>query len=294
MGNTNIRICSLKIIFKVPVLNGYLPGVLRFENVKNIHLTELYIEAITKYYCIDISASTQKASVSNCNIVNMGSGGGIQVRNRTGVSSQISKDIWISGNFLHSITDEPIAIFGWMGKVSNVIVENNTVVAEGASFGISAYGIDQLKHTGRLGNIIIRNNVINGSRIGGICAKGGASDVLIENNLIGNTNNDGVFIDNGGPGLPPVQRVKVIGNKISNTGRHGLYVKGADISIVSNLIQNCRSAGLFISGKGGGLVNVFNNTILLSGRSIILSGPSRGILSGNSFSKPDDILRIHD
>lgn len=291
-GNSNIRISSLKVIFDIPELFGALPGGLRFENVTNLSLEDIIVEAKSKYYCIDLSASTRNVSISNCSIVNMGSGGGIQVRNRLDSLNYNSKDIRIQGNFVRSIVDEPIAVFGWLGQVSNVVIEENTIVAHGASFGISAYGIDQDKHTGRLFNVIIRNNVINGSRIGAIAAKGGVSNVLIKNNLIDNTDNDGIFIDNGGPNLPLVQNIDVIGNRVSNTGRHGLYVKGGVIRIDDNLIQSCSGTGIFISGKNGGSIEVINNTIASSGKNIIISGPSREKISGNRLSQADGILRI--
>ena len=291
-GNHNITLSSFKVEFDIRDLPGDLPGVMRFENVNNLTITDISVEADTKYYCIDLSAVINNATIKRCIIKNQGSGGGIQVRNRNALATHGSKNIRISENRVTSITDEPIAVFGWLGDVADVIVENNTINAHRASFGITAYGIDKPTHTGHLNNITIIGNTVRGSRNGAISAKGGACDVRIEDNQLGQTGNDGIFIDNGGLGLPAVQNISITRNTIDDSGRYGIYAKGLDIIIDGNVISRSRGAGVFVSGKGGGQIDVLNNRITAAGKSIVVSGAVKGIIAGNQLQKPNDILRL--
>jgi hypothetical protein len=291
--NVNIYLKSFKVIFDLQQLPGDIPGVLRFENVVGLTIESLEIETNTKYYAIDLSAGIKKATIHHCTIENIGGGGGIQVRNRSNHILNTCENISILDNTITSVNDEPIAVFGWLGRVSNVRVENNTITANGASFGITAYGTDKPKDTGRLQDVIIRHNTVTGSRNGAIAVKGGANSVRIESNQIHRTNNDGLFFEDGGPNLLPVKNIVATGNTIDDSGRHGIYAKGLNIMIEGNLIGRSKGAGVFISGKGGGRVDVLNNRISgPGGKSIIVSHSDRGRIAGNLLRKPDDILRI--
>ncbi|MFH1984398.1 MAG: right-handed parallel beta-helix repeat-containing protein [Pseudomonadota bacterium] len=293
-GNTDITLSGFKVVFGVKELPGSLPGLMRFENVGRLSIHDITIEADTKYFCIDLSAAARKATIRSCRIVNQGSGGCIQVRNRLSRPDRGSSEIVISGNLVASAVDEPIAAFGWLGTLSRVIVEDNTVNASGAAFGITAYGIDSTTHTGHLDHVAILGNVVTGSRNGAIAAKGGARRVQIRDNRIRQTLNDGIFIDSGGAGLPAVHSVDVSGNTIEDAGRHGVYARGQAVSIRNNWILRSRGAGIFISGKGGGRVDALNNRISAAGRSIIIYGTVLGNIEGNHPSTPLDILRLEE
>lgn len=291
-GNSNIKLQGFKVIFAIERLPGDLPGVLRFENVEQLTISDVDIDANTFYYAIDLSKNIVDAVVTDCNIQNLGSGGAIQVRNRGSIDSPATQNIRISKNTLSSVNDEPVAVFGWMGRVADVGIENNTIAANGASFGITAYGIDKVGQTGQLEKVTISGNTITGSRHGAIAVKGGAKNIVAEYNRINHAHNDGIFVDNGGSGLPAVFEVTIRGNIIDETGRHGIYAAGFNIHLEDNEILRSKEAGIFVSAHGGGRVDILNNTIETVGRNIILSGPTVGAITGNQMTPLDDILRI--
>jgi hypothetical protein len=291
-GNTNIRIEGLRIKFGIAKLPGNLPGLLRFEHVEQIILSDLIIEADTQYFCIDLSRNIIDATILDCNIQNRGNGGCIQVRNRGKMKSEACRQIRIQENTLSSVEDEPIAVFGWLGYVTEVNIANNIISADGASFGITAYGVDKIGDTGALEKVWIYDNNITGSQHGAIAVKGGVRNVVVDNNRVDRSINDGIFIDNGGSELPSVVEVTVRGNQITSAGRHGIYARGVNINVEGNQILQSREAGVFVSGRDGGRVDIVKNVIEKAGTSIILSGPTMGTITGNQMDTPDDILRL--
>ncbi len=154
-GCENITLRSFKMVFDLPILTGNLPGIMRFENVKNLQLNDITMILDTKYYGIDLSANIQSAIIENNIIENWGQGGTIMVRNRHRQTNKESNNIIIRNNTLLSAYDEPLAVFGWMGSVRNITLEGNNVKGEGASFGITAFAIDTLGHTGKLSDVVI-------------------------------------------------------------------------------------------------------------------------------------------
>jgi len=293
-GNKGIVIRSLKVDFRIKELSGDLPGIIRFENVSNLEILDVSMDLDSKYYGIDLSAATKQVIIQDCLINNRGTGGGIQVRNRRSNRESQSRGIRIMKNQILSVTDEPIAVFGWMGAVEDVHIENNTTIAIGASFGISAYGIDKPTHTGKLCSVNILANIVTGGKIGGITAKGGANNIRIENNQINNTHNDGIFIENGGRMLPAVQNIVVINNTVEEAGRYGIYAKGLEIDLVSNIIRQSKAAGIFLATHGSGRINALNNNILMSRKGIIVSGRGTVNLEGNKFDLADGIIFLEE
>ena len=73
---------------------------------------------------------------------------------------------------------------GGLGLVQEVKVLENQVDAMGASFGISAYGIDTPGHTGSLARVRIEGNEVRGGKIGAVGVKGGAREVDVVDNRI--------------------------------------------------------------------------------------------------------------
>ncbi|MCP2500234.1 MAG: hypothetical protein NCA08_01495 [Deltaproteobacteria bacterium] len=107
------------------------------------------------------------------------------VRNRDASPERPTRDVRILRNKLGSgKVDEPLAVFGWLGLVQEVEVLENQVDAMGASFGISAYGIDTPGHTGSLARVRIEGNEVRGGKIGAVGVKGGAREVDVVGNRI--------------------------------------------------------------------------------------------------------------
>lgn len=291
-GSENITIRSLKVRFNIGSLSGGAPGVLRFENIRNLGITGISMELDTAYYGIDLSANIRDASVNGCVITNSGGGGGIQIRNRDRQPEHASMNITIAGNTISSKGDEPLAVFGWLGRVSGIKAAGNTITAGGASFGISAYGIDTPGHTGTLAEVSILNNIVSGGKHGGIGVKGGAYDILLDGNTVSETENDGIFLDSGGKILPRISKIRVYRNTLTGIGRHGVYAAGADITISKNRINGCKGAGIYICEFPGSRIDVTDNSISRASRGMIVDGAMKGSIAGNIMDKSGNVLYL--
>lgn len=291
-GNENITIRSLKVRFNIRSLSGNFPGVLRFENIRNLSITGVSMELDTVYYGIDLSANVRDTSVNECIITNSGGGGGIQIRNRDMLPEHASMNITIAGNTISSNGDEPLAIFGWLGRVSGIKAVKNKVTASGASFGITAYGIDMPGHTGTLTDVNILNNTVRNGKHGGIGVKGGASDILLDGNTISETENDGIFLDAGGKMLPHISKIRICRNTLTGIGRHGIYAAGATITISKNKIDGCKGAGIYVCEFPGSRIDVMDNSIRRATRSMIVDGAMQGSIIGNIMDKPGNVLYL--
>jgi hypothetical protein len=286
LGNTNITIRSLKVELDVSSLKGNLPGIIRIENVNNLLVENVTMEINSALYGVDLSAHMSNSVVKECNIVNTGKGGGIMVRNREKKPVFASNNITLSNNRIMSVNDEPIAVFGWLGVVQDVIIERNNIEAIGASFGISVFGIDQTGHTGKIDSVKVSENTIKGGRIGGITVKGGAENVEVSDNTIKGQNGDGVFLHTGGQHLPVVQDIKVHHNVITDSGRHGIFATGKNILVDGNKISNSKGGGIYV----GSDVAVLNNTITNARPGIIVDGRSPRAVRMNTLRNSGKIL----
>lgn len=277
-GNVNIALRSLKIEFELPVLEGDGIGVLRFENVDTLQIQDITMTVNSAMYGIDLASNIRRGLVERCTIVNHGQGGGIMVRNRNPNPSKASDNIIIRNNQLKSsIVDEPLAVFGWLGVVQNVLIEKNNVQALGASFGITVFGIGSPKHTGQINDVQIIDNEISGGKHSAIGVKGGARDVYVAHNLISDSTGDGVFIHAGGDGLPSVQDIKVYQNAITNIGRHGILSTGINIKVEKNVISNCKRSGIYVAGQ----IAVVGNKIDNANPGILVDGSPLSIIRKN-------------
>ncbi|PKN34112.1 MAG: hypothetical protein CVU61_10130 [Deltaproteobacteria bacterium HGW-Deltaproteobacteria-19] len=278
-GCENITLRSFKMVFDLPILTGNLPGIMRFENVRNLQLNNITMILDTKYYGIDLSANIQSAIIENNIIENWGQGGTIMVRNRHRQTNKESNNIIIRNNTLLSAYDEPLAVFGWMGSVRNITLEGNNVKGEGASFGITAFAIDTLGHTGKLSDVVISKNIITGGKHGAIGIKGGATNISVSENKIHHAAGDGIFIHTGGNGLPRVSDVLVIDNEISDTGRHGILATGSEIRIEKNKISNTNASGVYMHGT----VTVMDNQVKDAKPGILADGDQMKLIKRNRF-----------
>lgn len=291
-GSCNITVRSMSIEYNIPDYKGDSPGILRFENVDGLNLLYLNMDVNSAYYGIDLASQVHNCTIQGGAISNRGNGGGVMVRNRNhafpsktlvndnpkinrcslGENGQAGDEmkndliappfhatanISIVENMLTSVRDEPLAVFGWLGEVQNVLVSKNNVVADGASFGISVFAIDQSGHGGKISQVKVSDNTVRGGQFGGITVKGGATNVEVSRNSIKQTIGDGIFLHSGGKNLPEVSNIVVRQNEITNSGRHCIFASGANIDIDTNILSQCRKSGIYI----GGQVNAMNNKI---------------------------------
>jgi hypothetical protein len=211
------------------------------------------------------------------------------IRNGDPVSEKITSDIVVRNNSMESVSDEVVSVFAWQGRLENVRIENNTIKASGASFGIAAYGINSPEQSGRLTGVEITGNSIEGGRVGGIGVFGGAQQVDVVDNQISKTMADGIFLYPGGDGLPAVRNVMVSRNTISNAGRDGVYADGVDVQVLENVITNCSKSGVYAAAG----VSVIGNTIT-GGKYLILAEVENDVMiHDNIFPKGGDVLYLH-
>lgn len=277
-GETDITVRSLAIEVEANQFHEDSPGILRFENVRNLNLKNLTLRLRSPFYGIDLASHCQDALVEGCSIVNEGEGGCIMVRNRDVSHERPTRNVRILRNRLRSgKVDEPLAIFGWLGLVQDVEVLGNQVDAMGASFGISAYGIDTPGHTGSLSRVRIEANEVRGGKIGSVGVKGGAREVDIVNNRIISPEGDGIFLHTGGKGLPEIRKVRIRGNMISNAGRHGIFATGHAVTVERNEIRDCGKVGVYV-GNG---VTVVGNHVENASPGILVDGTRDRIVREN-------------
>jgi nitrous oxidase accessory protein NosD len=242
-------------------------------------------------YAIDLSGQVRNATIEDCIIsnTNKGSGGAIMIRNSDPLPASATSHIILRGNRITSASDEPIAAFGWEGLVENIRIESNEVQADGASFGITAYGHNSPIQSGRINGVEIVGNSITGGNHGAIGVMGGAEDVSVIGNQVKATKADGIFLHQGGEGLPSVRKVKISRNSVQNTGRHGIFAAGADVIVEQNTINVCSGAGVYaIAG-----VLVIDNVISNAAPGILVDNGQQRDIRGNRLSNDNRILFVN-
>jgi parallel beta-helix repeat protein len=289
-GNANITLRSFRAEIVMPVMpRGEAPGILRFENVENLEIDTLVLLVDSPMYAVDLSTRIRNASVKRCDIKNQGSGGGLMIRNRDARPDKLTSGVAVRNNRIESFQDEPLAAFGWEGAVEEVSIENNTVEAHNASFGICAYGIDSKKHRGTIRSVRIAANRVKGSRIGGIAVKGGARSIDIIGNTIEDTKGDGIFLHSGGEGLPGVQDINIRQNTIRRAGRHCIFAAGTNVRVEGNAVNNCSQSGIYAAGD----VTVSDNDIANAKAGILVDGGSRNSIKGNHLQNSGQVLFLN-
>jgi hypothetical protein len=291
-GNRNIFIRNVRMEVALPQLPGYDPGIVRFRNVNKLEIDNVTMVIDSPMTGIDLAAQIRNATVQGCAITNTNkvSGGGISVRNGDSLPGRDTSDIVVKYNVVESARDEAISVFGWEGMVKNVRIENNTIRARGASFGIAAYGIDSPEQSGRLSGVDITGNSIEGSTVGGIGVMGGAEQINVVGNTVTNTTQDGIFIYPGGDGSPPPPAgVSVAQNSISNIGRHGIFASGVDVQLEQNDIANCAEGGIYAAAG----VSIIGNVINVAHPGILVEAKSSAIIRDNVLTDAWEIVYLH-
>ncbi|HUL00749.1 MAG TPA: right-handed parallel beta-helix repeat-containing protein [Nitrospirota bacterium] len=289
-GNANITLRSFRaeiVTASIPLTAE--PGILRFESVENLNIDALVLSVDSPMYAVDLSSHIRNAAVERCNITNKGSGGGLMIRNSDSRLGHLTSDVSVRNNRIESFQDEPIAAFGWEGAMEDVSIENNTVEAHNASFGICTYGIDSKKNRGTIRTVRMAANRIRGSRIGGIAAKGGARSIEVTANTIEDSRGDGIFLHSGGEGLPGVQEITIRQNTILRAGRHCIFAAGNKIRIDGNVINGCSQSGIYAAGD----VSVTNNDITNAAPGIMMDGVRRENVVGNTLHTGAGIITLN-
>jgi hypothetical protein len=290
-GNRNIFIRNLRMEVAAPQFSGYAPGILSFNNVEGLEIDNITMVNDSPMYGIDLSFQVSNATVQGCTLTNTSkvSGGGIMIRNGDPLSAKITSGIVVRNNRIASVSDEAISVFAWQGRLENVRIENNTIKAVGASFGIAAYGINSPEQGGQLRGVDIMGNSIEGGSVGGIGVMGGAEQVNVVNNSVKNTTTAGIFIHQGEAGLPPVSNVNVLQNAISDVGNHGIFVDGVDVQVRDNVITDCTGSGIYAAAG----VSLVGNVITDAHPGILVEARSSATISDNVLNNSWEIVYLH-
>ncbi len=291
-GNRNVTVRNLKVRFAGRALTGDAEGILRFHNVDGVVISNVVLDIDSPAYAIDLSGQVRNASIESCTISNLSpeGGGAIMIRNSDRVPALATENVIVRRNTVSAASDEPIAAFGWEGAVSNVLIEENSVTAQGASFGITVFGIDNPLHHGQIQSVRVANNRIRGSRVGGIGIKGGAQALEVIGNTIEDTKADGIFLHSGGDSLPGVRDVVVRQNTVLRAGRHCIFATGAGLLIDANRLSGCAQAGIYSAGT----VSVSNNQISDAAPGILVYGGNRDSIRNNSLSNAGQVLFLDE
>lgn len=281
-GNENITLKSLAIEVDVTTLKDVSPGIVRFENVNNLSLSALTVNVHSSLFAIDLASNCRNAIIDHCTVTNTGRGGCLMVRNMDRREDRPTHKVAVRNNFFRSqFVDEPVAVYGWRGNVHGVEIVRNTIVATGASYGISTFGIEEIGQTGTISDVLVSENDISGARTGGIGVKGGARNIQVVRNRIADTTGDGIFLHSGGVGLPKIEQVIVTENIITNVGRHGIFATGNNVLIDKNKISNCKQSGIYV----GDAVHAIGNTITNALPGILVDGDKNIVVKNNVLIK---------
>ncbi|MFX1275612.1 MAG: NosD domain-containing protein, partial [Promethearchaeota archaeon] len=160
-------------------------------------------------------------------------------------ASFIENFIHVDNNWSYTDTNET-----WCYKVGNTyIIENVTIDANGASFGILINNSNNVK-------FIIRNCSVSNSGAG--LLKGG---IIIENSINGTLKNNTCFNNNqNGVLLINSKNITISDNIIRDNTQYGLYINDTDCQ--DNIIFNNRFIDNGINGNDNGTGNKWNNTII--------------------------------
>lgn len=217
-------------------------------------------------------------SITNCNIYDFPRA----IGSHTSVKGVFHKNIVISGNQLHDLSEAAVKAFNYV----NLEISNNTI--KNAGLGILAYTyisnqyyLDALPATKQEPlpdnyNIVIKNN-----RIQDIKEYQSSSGPLWGDGIrtIGNTER-------------PLTGVTIENNTINNTARYGMFLEGSVNSNISgNTITGTQKNGIYlISGSNSALIteNILTNTGAKGSTEggIGLAASSQAAITKNSISAP--------
>lgn len=217
-------------------------------------------------------------SITNCNIYDYPRA----IGSHTSVKGVFHKNIVISGNQLHDLSEAAVKAFNYV----NLEISNNTI--KNAGLGILAYTyinnqyyLDALTATKQEPlpdnyNIVIKNNRIE--------------DIKEYQSSSGPLWGDGIRTI-GNPERP-LTGVTIENNTIGNTARYGMFLEGTVASnITANTITGTQKNGIYlVSGSNSALIteNILTNTGAKGSTEggIGLAASSQAAITKNSISVP--------
>lgn len=254
--DSNITISNLQI--NVPSFGSWevtSDWVMRFGYVNNFKIDNIQVNANTTRYLVDFAMKTKNISIINSKLINWVKWGwAIMIRNMSSDLSDAatSSNILIENNVMNSaVVDEPLAVYGWLWRTENVVVNKNTITVNDSSYGITVYNTSPTSFTAgskwTVSNVKLTNNIISGWRVASIGIMAWANNVEVSTNTITNKYWNGISIHKWSlTNFPNPKDIRILNNKISDITRNGIFASWDAVIIKNNSITNCTVAGLSI------------------------------------------------
>ncbi|MHA1286991.1 MAG: right-handed parallel beta-helix repeat-containing protein [Candidatus Thorarchaeota archaeon] len=151
----------------------------------------------------------------------------------------------INSFFIGTFSDSPLEVGD--GSCNVLILGNHINATSNEGIGVNSHSAIGTSP----GRIVISNNFISysvGGGMGAIAIGGGVSfsDIVIVNNIIDSTPDDGICIQFFSD-VPYISRLIIQGNDVYNVGRYGIYVRYGDGVIVEgNSVYSSANRGIYI------------------------------------------------
>jgi parallel beta-helix repeat protein len=240
-------------------------------------------------------AGVERATVTECLIVNCGFGGILP--GAANLTDSPSQQIIISNNIMR---DNSFGI-GAMYQNGNVI-ENNVIVAN-LTYGMV---IDQFSSQCTVsGNVVIGNgnNGIFGYRVdrctfvGNVCRSNDGVGLVIDNGSVDNTIIGNACGDNTNSGIKVIGGAysnTVSGNACDNNGQYGVHIDGSGNNVVvGNTIRENTYSGIGVSSSPNTIVND-NNSYLNEGSGVYAEDSNLGLCNGNVCVNNNQFGNVND
>lgn len=122
------------------------------------------------------------------------------------------------------------------------------------------------------GLVIVRKNKV--LRCGSETAHGieiGASDVVVEDNVVTEAESDGIYVIGA--------LVTVRGNKITGCFQDGIEINGSGCVVDANVVKNCHGEGI----QNDAAMTEFTNNVMKGNRTDFVNSINVGVFTGNVF-----------
>lgn len=183
--------------------------------------------------------------------------------------TNLVNNVVLQNNVITNVAHDGIKV----GQADNVYVLDNRIDKVGAEEGIDFVAVTNA--------VIARNEISNvGGTSAAIFAKGGSTNIRIEDNFIHDVSGDGISA--GGntdatsfkPGYTgyEAKNVDVIGNRVENVGKRPVSVRGAfDVDVAGNLLEagtKYATAVYVTTGSQNSTHPVFTKDVRISGNTV--------------------------
>jgi len=285
-GNKNITIRDIHIKWSLGITIGSGAdgrGVINMVDCDYVTISNVTQTLTMSRPCIWFSGC-REFNITDCFLVSTFDGaggigsGGIFIssdNNTIDVDKRSSFHGNISGNYVFTNNDEPVAFFGGDKEIYGMTVTGNTLILEEDSAGRYALSTGLANSSStfptQCRDIVISNNHIEG----GINIRDASNDILISNNTFNQTKQGSsdsvtqtIVLDNNFGGDDP-KNVQILGNTFLVT-RNALAVTSSvtavGVSFNDNIVTSeAHNTFALVTIAGGGLAEISNNEFIING-----------------------------